>query len=57
MNRRAKKNIDLEIFKLLDEYALLVEQKKWINCGFSTLEIEEKMAQNILQRERLLKIK
>ena len=53
-----KQDIDSEIFKLLDEYTLLVEQKeRWINCGFSTLEIEEKMAQNILQRERLLKIK
>lgn len=53
-----QKDIDSEVFKLLDEYTLLVEKKeRWHSCGFSTLEIEEKMAQNILQRERLLKIK
>lgn len=53
-----QEDIDLEVFKLLDKYTLLVEQKeRWSKCGFSTLEIEEKMAQNILQREKLLKIK
>ena len=52
-----QKDIDSEVFKLLDEYTLLVEQKKrWQSCGFPTLEIEEKMNQNIIKRDNLLKI-
>ena len=53
-----QEEINLEVNRLIDEYTLLGEQKeRWIKYGFEVLEIEEKMASNILQRNYLLSIK
>ena len=50
--------VNLEVNRLIDEYTLLGEQKeRWIKYGFDVLEIEEKMASNILKRNYLLSIK
>lgn len=52
-----KEEVDLEINKLIDEYTLLCEQKeRWIKYGFNVLEIEEKMAENIIKRNELITI-
>ena len=53
-----QEEINIEVNRLVDDYTLLGEQKeRWIKYGFDVLEIEEKMASNILQRNYLLSIK
>lgn len=47
--------INLEVNKLIDEFTILGDQKeRWIKYGFDVLQIENKMAENILQRNYLL---
>ncbi|MGL5229953.1 MAG: hypothetical protein ACRC8F_03935 [Cetobacterium sp.] len=49
--------IIIEVNKLIDDYTLLGEQKeRWIKYGFDVLEIENKMAENIMKRNYLLTI-
>ncbi|MGL5932798.1 MAG: hypothetical protein ACRCY7_07850 [Cetobacterium sp.] len=46
-----------KVNQLIDEYTILGEQKeRWIKYGFDVLEIENKMAENILERNYLLSI-
>ncbi|MGL5639868.1 MAG: hypothetical protein ACRCW7_11130 [Cetobacterium sp.] len=46
-----------KVNQLIDEYTILGEQKeRWIKYGFDVLEIENKMAENILERNYLLTI-
>ncbi|MCQ9626530.1 hypothetical protein HS141_06035 [Cetobacterium somerae] len=53
-----QEDINIEVNRLIDEYTLLGDQKeRWIKYGFDVLEIEEKMASNILKRNYLLSIK
>lgn len=52
-----QEEVNIEINKLINEYVGLAEQKeKWEKYGFETFEIENKMAENILQRNYLLAI-
>lgn len=52
-----QEEINLEVNRLIDEYTLLGEQKeRWIRYGFDVLDIENKMAENIIQRNYLLTI-
>lgn len=52
-----KEEINLEVNRLIDEFTILGEQKeRWIKYGFDVLEIENKMAENIIQRNYLLTI-
>lgn len=47
--------IDIEVNKLIDEFTILGEQKeRWIKYGFDVLDIENKMAENIMKRNYLL---
>ena len=49
--------IDIEVNKLIDEFTILGEQKeRWIKYGFDVLDIENKMAENIMKRNYLLTI-
>ena len=53
-----KEEINLEVNRLIDEFTILGEQKeRWIKYGFDVLDIENKMAENIIQRNYLLSIK
>lgn len=53
-----QEEISTDVNRLIDEYTLLGDQKeRWIKYGFDVLEIEEKMASNILKRNYLLSIK
>lgn len=53
-----QEDINLEVNRLIDEFTILGEQKeRWIKYGFDVLEIENKMAENIIQRNYLLSIK
>ncbi|MGL4933910.1 MAG: hypothetical protein ACRC51_00415 [Cetobacterium sp.] len=53
-----QEEINLEENRLIDEFTILGEQKeRWIKYGFDVLEIENKMAENIIQRNYLLSIK
>ncbi|MGL5594016.1 MAG: hypothetical protein ACRDDH_08790 [Cetobacterium sp.] len=50
-----KGEINVEVNKLIDEFTILGEQKeRWIKHGFDVLDIENKMAENIIQRNYLL---
>ncbi|MGL5570793.1 hypothetical protein [Cetobacterium sp.] len=50
-----QEDINLEINRLIDEFTILGEQKeRWIKYGFDVLEIENKMAENIMKRNYLL---
>lgn len=52
-----QEEINIEVNKLIDEYTLLGEQKeRWLKYRFDVLEIEHKMAENILRRNYLLTI-
>lgn len=47
--------INLEVSKLIDEFTILGEQKeRWIKYGFDVLDIENKMAENLIKRNYLL---
>lgn len=49
--------IDIEVNKLIDEFTILGEQKeRWIKYGFDVLDIENQIAENIIQRNYLLTI-
>ncbi|MEG2832390.1 MAG: hypothetical protein RR923_06370 [Bacilli bacterium] len=53
-----QQEINLEVNKLIDEFTILGEQKeRWIKYGFDVSDIENKMAENIIQRNYLLSIK
>ncbi|WP_297639534.1 hypothetical protein [uncultured Clostridium sp.] len=53
-----QEEVNTDVNRLIDEYTLLGDQKeRWIKYGFDVLEIEEKMASNILKRNYLLSIK
>lgn len=53
-----QEDINLEVNRLIDEFTILGEQKeRWVKYGFDVLEIENKMAENIIQRNYLLSIK
>ena len=50
-----KEEVDLEVNRLIDEFTILGEQKeRWIKYGFDVLDIENKMAENIMKRNYLL---
>lgn len=52
-----KEEVDLEVNRLIDEFTILGEQKeRWIKYGFDVLDIENKMAENIMKRNYLLTI-
>ena len=53
-----QEEVNTDVNRLIDEYTLLGDQKeRWIKYGFDVLEIEEKMASNILKINYLLSIK
>ena len=50
-----QEEINLEVNRLIDEFTILGEQKeRWIKYGFDVLDIENKMAKNIMKRNYLL---
>lgn len=52
-----QEEVNLEINRLIDEFTILGEQKeRWIKYGFDVLDIENQMAENIIQRNYLLTI-
>lgn len=52
-----QEEINLEVNRLINEFTILGEQKeRWIKYGFDVLDIENKMAENIIQRNYLLTI-
>ncbi|MBC2855228.1 hypothetical protein H3N56_03880 [Cetobacterium sp. 2A] len=52
-----QEDINLEVNKLIDEFTILGEQKeRWIKYGFDVLDIENKIAENIIRRKFLLEI-
>lgn len=53
-----KEDIDKEVKNLISEYVFMSEKKeKYEKYGFSTLDIEEEMALNIMRRIELLALK
>ncbi|MGL6113490.1 MAG: hypothetical protein ACRC1R_00485 [Cetobacterium sp.] len=50
-----QEDINIEVNRLIDEFTILGEQKeRWIKYGFDVLDIENKMAENIMKRNYLL---
>lgn len=50
-----QEDITLEVSRLIDRFTILGEQKeRWTKYGFDVLDIENKMAENIIQRNYLL---